>query len=314
MKKNILLTIAALACAFMWTACEREEDFILEEEEPEQAVEDVNVLTLTLKAVKDVDTKALSLDDSNPNGGIIAYWKDTDKVKVFKGDQCIGTLDVTPGQGDKPTNATLSGQLPDDDINTGDVLTLLIPRETVDYSGQTGALTGENSVETMFDYATATITVQDKTAISITTTDAAFTNLQNVYRISFKANNAPLSIKSFSIVSKRYWNNTLNTYGKIVGTRTFDGTEWTKKYAPFELNLPNGTASSEPLYAAFSDENSDYDGVRYTFSVIGEDNILYMGNKEMKSHTPHGHFISARNIHVEKVLLTTSDETASYGW
>ena len=80
-----------------------------------------SVFTLTLQATKTVDTKALDL--INDGSRLNVYWKNTEKVKVFRNGACVGSLNVQPASGDKPKTATLSGTIQVHGLAANDVLT-----------------------------------------------------------------------------------------------------------------------------------------------------------------------------------------------
>lgn len=131
MKKTILI-LAALAGALSWTACQKDlQDPADETRTPDQAERTV---TLTLKASKEQPgTKALDLGEDGASLNV--YWKDTEKVKVFKDGTCLGTLNVTPGSGEKPLDAVLSGDIAVDGLAVDGELMLLIPRDVWEYTG-----------------------------------------------------------------------------------------------------------------------------------------------------------------------------------
>ena len=168
--------------------------------------------TVTLQATKgEAGTKALDLVTGTPDR-LDAYWKNTEKVKVFKGGTLLGTLDVTPAAGEKPICAILSGSITTDGLVTNDQLTLRICRENWDYTGQAGTLAG---IETLYDYAMASVTVDaiDEGTHTITTDDAVFVNQQSIYRFAFKVGGNYIDPKSFTIttsngamVTGREWN------------------------------------------------------------------------------------------------------------
>lgn len=306
MKKTIFI-LAALVGAMTWTACEKEQ--LVPEKEFQRPQKEETALTLTLKASKaQPGTKALDL--SSDGKTLNVYWKTGEKVKVFKGDACIGTLNVTPGEGEKPTNATLSGNINMEGIIAGDNLTLLLPREVWDYTGQTGALTGDNSLESLFDYSLATVQVSAVTSTTITASNATFENQQSVYRFSFKTGGEPLVIKSFSVYAKG--GNFSSVSNLLVKTRTFSGGTWTSTTAgqdELDVSLPSMT--SDPVYMAIRNESNYGDDIYY-FHVVGSDGTLYSGSKGgiPSAYYSPGHFISMKNISVSKYTVPENDDTA----
>ena len=303
MKKTILI-LAALAGTLTWTSCQKELP-----EAAEVSLKPDDTVTMTIKATKaQPGTKALDL--SGDGKTLNVYWKNTEKVKVYKGDACIGTLNVKPGAGEKPTDATLSGNIDMEGIAAGNDLTLLLPREVWDYTGQTGALTGTNSIESLFDYALATVNVLAVTSTTITTTEATFQNQQSVYRFSFKADGQPLVIKGFSVFAKG--GNFSSAFNKLVKTRTFANGTWTSTTAgqdELEVTLPS--MSSDPVYMAIRNESVYGDDIYY-FHVVGSDGTLYTGSKGgiSSGYYSPGHFISMKNISVSKFSVPEMTETA----
>lgn len=183
-------------------ACQQEKDTPDPVTKPEEGSETTGTYTLTIRATKDAETRALDLDGNS----LTPYWKNTDKVKVYKGENSLGesenylgTLDVTPGEGTNPSTATLSGEITVDGLSENDELTLLIPREVWSYTGQKGTLTGEGSIEDTYDYATATVTVAAVVGSAVTTTEANFQNQQSIYRFAFSG--VTFAVEDFTITA-----------------------------------------------------------------------------------------------------------------
>ncbi len=137
--------------------------------------------TMTVSATKgNPQTRALALDTE---GNITSTWTAGDEVKVYRGDDLLGTLQAD-GNGAK---TTLTGSL-----NTapaaGDALTLQYLSPT--YGTQDGTLTGsDHSIDKVCDYATASVTVStvDDQAKTITTTAGAqFQNQQAIVKFTLK--------------------------------------------------------------------------------------------------------------------------------
>ena len=189
MKARILL-IAALFLA----ACQPVDDIITV---PDDVTPSDGKMTLTIQATKgDAGTKALDLHENTMR----PYWTSSDKVQVYKDGSFLCEIGVTPDTGEKPQTATLTGTF-DGTLAQKDELTLLIPRTVWDYTGQKGTLTGTSSIEDTYDYATATVTVQNREGNNFTTTAANFQNEQSIYR--FTINNLPsgASIQEFTVSS-----------------------------------------------------------------------------------------------------------------
>lgn len=265
MKNNKLYLIAALLGTVL-AGCQIVEPEIVSTQDPETVVEQPQVkYSFTLTASKSADTKALYLDGGNLN----AYWKSTEKVKVYKADDgstCIGTLDVAPGDGEKPTNATLSGEINIAGLAKDQELLLLIPRESWNYSGQDGTLAG---IEANYDYATAIVTISsvDDVNNTVSASDATFENQQSIYKFAFSTG-SPLSVKSFTVSSPN-----------LVQTHSWSGSAWVDAAGPISLTVAGGSSLAE-VYVSLRNTNagSSIDDA-YAFSVVGEDNALYEGTK-----------------------------------
>ena len=299
MKKNILL-MAALLGAVLLAGCQRAEEDLKDEKPQEPAAE--GTFFLTLEASKGADTKALYLDTSGSNDKLDAYWKSTEKVRVYKEGSYIGQLDVTPGAGDRPLTATLSGEITVSGLSSGDALMLLIPRESWDYTGQVGTLA---DIESKYDYATASVTVATISGNSVTANQSAdFLNQQSVYRFGFKAGTDAVSVKSFTVSSA---NDALVRTCSLDGTATESGS----------ITVTPASATSDLIYAALRNTRagSSQDD-SYSFSVIASDNSLYLGGKEIPATSlgAQGKFISAKTVEVSQARLTASSTSTSEVW
>ena len=297
MKKTILI-LAALAGAMFWTGCMKLEDDIAPKEEPAAGLPE-GFVWLSLQASKGVDTKALALDGNTLN----AYWANTEKVAVFKSGSAtsIGTLDVSPAPGSRPTSATLAG--PISGASSGDVLTLLFPRAEWDYTGQVGTLA---SIGSSYDYALASVTVNTVNETTVTTTGgASFENEQSIYRFGFEYMSSTLRVKGFSVSS---------SYNQLVLSRSWSdsGGAWTSTFGTVSVNA--ASATSDPLYIALRNEYTGTDYDIYSFDVIGEDDALYVGSKMVRNELlGNGKFLSAtedKNIQVTKA----GDMVKSSSW
>lgn len=238
--------------------------------------------TLTLEAFKgNAQTKSLLLT----NGTILnAYWSGSEEVDVFKAGSLMGKLDVTPANGDKPTSAYLSGDISVSGLDIDDELTLLLPREEWSYKGQNGTLTGKGSIEDTFDYARATVTVTSVDESSLNTTQANFENQQSIYRFSFSGEDA-LSIKGLTISSAS---------GKIVTSCAYEAGSWISTYGALEITP--ASATSEPLYVALRNEQTEED--TYHFVITAADDALFLASKAVPKDAlaTSGIFISALEV------------------
>ena len=291
MKATRLMIPAVLLLA---AACEKEADFNKVEEIVEETIPATVPTTeeaiLTVQASKgEADTKALDLVSGTPDY-LKAYWKNTEKVKVYKAGTLLGTLDVTPGAGEKPTSATLSGTVTTEGLAANDVLTLMIPRESWDYSGQVGTLA---SIETTYDYATASVTIAtvDTGNHTVTTTgNAHFTNEQSIYRFGFKDGDVYFDPKSFTVSAAG---------GKLVQSMSWNGSAWTPLYGNIDVT-PALAALDHFYYVSLRNDQTTDD--TYNFVITGSDDALYMATKPIPASvlgTP-GNFISAKNINATK--------------
>ena len=260
-----------------------------EKEELSEPADSVTVWSFTLQARKgEEETKALDL--VNDGATLNAYWKDTEKVKVYKGGDLIGTLDVTPAAGEKPTKATLSGALTVDGLAPGNIRTLMMPREGWSYTGQLGTLA---SIETDYDYATASVTIAtvDELNYTITTTgSASFRNQQSIYRFGFKVGGDYIDPKSFTVSGSR---------GKLVQSMSWNGSAWAPLYNDITVT-PESAAADHFYYVSLRNDSTEED--LYDFTITGSDDVLYMAAKAIPDNVldAPGKFISAKSINAVK--------------
>ena len=261
----------------------------VEEVPAEQVVPADSLWTITLQASKgEAETKALDL--VNDGSRLNAYWKNTERVKVFKGGSLIGTLDVQPGAGEKPTSATLTGTLTVAGLAPGDVLTLRIPRESWDYTGQGGTLA---SIEDGYDYATASVTIAtvDAGNHTVTTTSGAtFAHQQSVYRFGFKVSGDYIDPKSFTVSAAG---------GKLVQSMSWNGSAWTPLYD--DISVTPASAPGDHFYYVSLRNDQTSDDV-YSFTITGSDDVLYMASKNIPASVldAPGKFISAKSVNATK--------------
>lgn len=281
MKTNILL-IAALLCAMAWTGCRK-----IEETGGEKPA---GAYTLIVDASKGFGTKALDLDDSGATDVLNACWQQGEVVKVFLDGTCIGTLTATPNAGDA-SKATLSGTLSGTEgVVKGAMLTLLFPRTEWDYTGQDGTL---ETIASSYDYAKATVTIDDISGTTLTTTTTAvFENQQSIYRFGF----GNLKIKQLTFFDE---------FDKLVQSRTWNGSEWQDNYGPITITAP-GNGTLPMVYTSLRNMRVGTSGSDYlTFTLISDNPYLYMGNMEVPYSVldVQGKFISARNVSVGIVSI-----------
>lgn len=287
MKKNILFVVA-LAGAMIWTGCQKEEPGT---EKPEERT-DLPTWTLTVQATKadGGETKALDLGVNGETGKdmISATWSVDDRVYVYNttGNSPVlleGYLAAISGIG--TIEATLSGEI------TGDLsgvtsLTLVFPRTDWDYSTQYGILKGENSIESLFDYAVAEVTVAENDGKLISGT-ASFENQQSIYRFSFKYSSDHINAKNVVLSSST--NKLVATYNPFTSAMT---------YSPITLSM--ATATADPIYAAIKHDGAAED--TFNFTVIDGDGVTYKGHKDIPSAAFSNSFVSVKNISLDQRL------------
>lgn len=289
------------AILLVLAACQQME---LEQPTPETNPEEVqqapdSLFTLTVQATKgEADTKALDL--TNEGATLGAYWKDTEKVKVYKEGTLLGTLDVTPASGEKPTSATLSGSITTTGLSEGNTLTLMIPRETWSYTGQTGTLTGTGSIEDTYDYATAAVTIASISGSTVTTTGSAnFQNQQSVYRFGFKLSGSYIDPKDFTVSAAG---------GLLVQSLSYEGSAWTPQLGPLTIT-PASAPADHFYYVALRNGSTAAD--TYNFILTSSDDKLYMASKGIPASVldAPGKFISAKNITAVQPAFSPADAT-----
>lgn len=302
--KHLFIPVLLLILA----ACEPVE---LENEYQRTLVEGKNsadsVYTLTVQAFKNVDTKALDLLGNTLN----TYWKDTEKVRVFCNGVNLGLLDVIC-TGDRPTKATLSGTITYNGLKVGDVLTLLIPSRNDakwDYTGQNGVLTEtEASIEKMFDYATAILTIESIEGTKVTTTGpATFRNEQSIYRFAFTnaTTSSAVNVKKFTIYSSN---------NKISNSLSFNGTnkQWESMFG--SLTVTASSSTDKPLYVAlrygdYTDNTTARVDDNFSFDVFDNNDALYLGGKAVPADKlVYGKYLNT-TINVSQVVLNPNQTT-----
>lgn len=302
--KHLFIPVLLLILA----ACEPVE---LENEYQRTLVEGKNsadsVYTLTVQAFKNVDTKALDLLGNTLN----TYWKDTEKVRVFCNGVNLGLLDVIC-TGDRPTKATLSGTITYNGLKVGDVLTLLIPSRNDakwDYTGQNGVLTEvAGSIEKMFDYATAILTIESIEGTKVTTTGpATFRNEQSIYRFAFTNATTPsaVNVKKFTIYSSN---------NKISNSLSFNGTnkQWESMFG--SLTVTASSSTDKPLYVAlrygdYTDNTTARVDDNFSFDVFDNNDALYLGGKAVPADKlVYGKYLNT-TINVSQVVLNPNQTT-----
>lgn len=180
--KKTLFFIAAI----IWTACSS--DHV-----QEGNLQDKGRILIVEATKGQADTRGLS---PSPDGNTLnAIWSEGDVVSVLSASgSVLGTLKPeTTGS----SSTTLKSTSPISVIK-GDKLTLVFPRTDRDYTGQKGTL---EDIETKYDYATASVTVQDINGSSASTTQATFENKQAIVRFTLKYGSNDLNVSSLTIAA-----------------------------------------------------------------------------------------------------------------
>ena len=291
LRLTFLLTVLLAACQPM------DRDFDYQNTRTGKSEAD-SVFTLTLQATKTVDTKALDLIGGKT---LNQYWKETDKVKVFYKGACVGTLNVSC-QGDRPTSAKLSGSVQIHGLQQGDVLTLLIPREIFDYTGQKGSLTkaGDNdkgTIEDTYDYGMATVTVGAISGTTVTTTaDARFENQQSIYRFGFGTSGS-LAAREFTVMSAN---------GKLVQSVSYEGGAWTPAFGP--ITVKPTVPSDNFYYVALQNGSTGAD--TYSFVIVDDSHKLHLATKAISAdNLGNGKFLTSTSIDAPAASFTPSEDT-----
>lgn len=206
----------------------------IEQVDPIDEPDGPKTYTMTVKAAKDVDTKALSLDDTKLN----ALWAENDIVKVYKGTTDIGTL-YAQNLTDGDKSCTLKGTL-NSAPTDGETLTLKYHSDI--YTGQDGTL---DYIAGNCDYAEASVPVK-VVGSDVTTTDpAAFVNKQAIVKFTFKDSADPSG------------NTSLNP--SVIEVKA-SSSSLPKDYS-FTFTIPPATYTTNGdgiIYLAFPDVPADY--------------------------------------------------------
>ena len=309
MKK--ILIILALTGVFGWTACQKIEEEVLEEQEETAEQEGTGTWTLTIQAEKNdgSKTKGLAMDGDEATASLLqSIWIFNEPVLVYLGTDCVGNLSAEPDQSDAH-KATLTGVITTNDITEGvTCLTLFTPRETWEYTGQNGKLLRSDdpisSIDSLYHYTMASnILVTAVSGDRITTEDAVFSNLQSIYRLSFRYNDGktktPINTKSVVISSAN---------GHLVQSETLAGVA-----TEGDISVSLDTATADPFFVAL--RNGDETNAEVlTFTVVDETGVTFRGSKQIPAeYKPNGTFVSAKNAslttRLELSLSATEVET-----
>ena len=309
MKTSKLFSVLfALLCVAMLAACQKME----QEAPPEEVVKAADSLwILTVQATKDPDTKSADTKgmavETGTTDKLWYFWKSTDKVKVFKGGDCIGTMNVTPGEGDHPKTATLSGPINANNLSVGDELLLILPSDSWDYGKQNGTLNGAGSIEETCGFAIATISVTAKDEATHTLSisgSASFTNQQSIYRFAFKQSGT-----DNNFIVKDFILNSANN--SVVKSRTIGASGLTSTFGSVTVTM--AAATDDLIYVSLRNENTAAD--TYTFILTGSDDALILASKSIPASVLDvaGKFITAKTVQAAKPDFgsSTGSETIS---
>ena len=290
--KNNYLIMMAFAGAMVWTGCQKNvEEDAGKTETPAEQVEQ-KTWSLKFDAGKaTTQTKALIL--SQDGKGLSAVWESDEHVYVFSTEgELLSTtpLDVTPKEDN--TIAELSGEITGD-FQEAVEMKLLFPRTDWNYSLQYGLLTGDNSIEKLFDYALATITATPGEGNTLVVTgDTEFENQQSIFRFSFKHNSQAINAKTIEIAS--LGNKIVDKYDLFTPANITHGT----------ITLALTNATTDPVYAAIRHDNQELEqkvADTFGFTVFDNDGVTYKGSKNIPEEAFANDFISAKNIKLNRL-------------
>ena len=288
---NRFFTIIALIGAMTMTGCMKEGPASVEEQATVEPV-----WTVSIQAEKEIPgqagneaTKGLGIEgEEATTTALKSFWKTGEEVKVYLGTTLIGTLTATP-DGTDAHKATLSGTVTTSSLVAGtSTLTLLTPRESWDYTGQTGVLleTAE-SIEKKYHYTLASsVLVEAVEGSAITTESATFANQQSIYRLSFGyklgSDKTPIMAKSVTISAAN---------GHLVQSQAVDGGSLVE--GPISVTL--GTATADPFFVALRN-GDETNAEALTFTVVDAAGVTYRGSKTIPAgYKPNGTFVSVKN-------------------
>lgn len=242
--------------------------------------------TLTVDATKGEDTKALSLDGRVLN----VKWAATDQVSVFPESWATPAMGTLTAAASETGSTTLTGTL-SPAPTVGDKLNLLFPRAEWNYTGQKGILLSDaSSIEKKYDYALATVTVDEVNAGEITTTASAnFTSQQAIVKFRLTDGTDPIAVNSLKIEASS---------NKLVANKSYRG------------------AGTKTYY--YGSSYYSVDGGSGGFTNEGHGNLVdnNLGTKWC-ANKPSGNwyieFHTASAIQVDGYMLRTGDDTGRYG-
>ena len=295
--KKITIVMTALLAAMAWTGCQNQ----FEQDDPttleEKAARDS--VTLTLEAVKGIDTKALALSESDTK--LNASWNSEEHVSVFVQDSenSIGSLTVIPKS--DPSKATLTGNISTSGLSVNQTLTLLFPRATWSYDNQGGRL---SSIASNFDYARATVTIKAIADGKVSTdqTSVTFENKQSIYRFGFRYGTADgPTIRTQTLHLSSNQNKLANTVDARTGTNTYFASGVPMTILP-ALTAEEATANAL-IYVAIRNDNTTENDT-FSFEIFDNDGATYKGSKTIPSTSLSKSFVSAKTVALNRLELS----------
>lgn len=210
----------------------------------------------------------------------IKLWDDYDEVKAYKDGVYVGTLKPTE-TGDK--YSTLRGAL-SGSYSIGDELTLYMPSEDIDYTGQDGTI---GNMSRYFDYMMATVNVLSTDGANVTTEEVSFASRQGYLLLKFRDESDKLLHVSQVILRA--------PSGKLVASRALDGT--TVYTDELVINVPKEYKTIDDyqfdIYIAVLNENTAKEA--YSFTVTTADGKIYKSKSPMNGKLSIGNMASARH-------------------
>ena len=214
------VSIAALALV----SCQKEMTPVVAPA-PEQP--SAKTYTLTVDATKGDDTKDLSLGGQVLN----VKWAATDQVSVFPESWATPAMGTLTAAASETGSTTLTGAVTGAKID--DNLNFLFPRAEWSYTGQKGILlSDENSIEKKYDYAAATVTVNEVDGTTITTDAANFTSQQAIVKFRLTDGTDPIAVNSLKIAASS---------NKLVTNKSYRGGPKTYYYGSSYYSVDGGS-------------------------------------------------------------------------
>lgn len=250
MKKTLFILAALVSASLISCVKENAQDT------PETVKN--TVYTLTVKASKGSDSKALAADGSTT-------WASGEKVLVFKEGSATSIGTLNPQSYDAAT-AQLKGEVNLAGVSEGDKLDLLFIGKDADndkkwtYDNQIGTL---ESISDNYDYAKAQVTVSTMDGDNASTTDANFDNQQSIVKFTLKdSDGSSLSATKFVISAAS---------GKLVKSYSKVGDKFEPVYGDIEVTPGSAT---DVIYVALRNESGSADRYLMTATSSGVDYVL----------------------------------------